>query len=159
LVDLLAGWCDAYPILSIEDPVGEDDDQGFIAATRRLGAKMQIVGDDYLVTNAARIANAGAIGACNTALLKVNQCGTVSELIAAAVAARQLGWNSVQSGRSGESEDISLSHLAVGLLSDQIKVGSMTRSERTAKWNEVIRIEETLASGALRRFRLPGAAA
>ena len=83
------------------------------------------------------------LGACNAALLKANQCGTLTELIAAARATRALGWNAIQSGRSGESEDVSLSHLAVGLGSEQIKVGSIARSERTAKWNEVIRIEES----------------
>jgi enolase len=155
-VDLLADWTSRYPIVSIEDPLREDDDAGFAAITRQLGGRLQIVGDDYLATSAAKIEEAGAAGACNTALLKVNQCGTVSELIDAALAARRLGWNSVQSGRSGESEDISLAHLAVGLLSDQIKVGSMARSERTAKWNEVLRIEETMPHGALRQFRLPG---
>ena len=98
---------------------------------------------------------AGERGACNAVLLKANQCGTVSELIDASAATCRLGWNAIQSGRSGESEDVSLSHLAVGLLSDQIKVGSMARSERTAKWNEVLRIEETMPAGALWRFRLP----
>src|SRR5690606_37858394 len=114
----------------------------FVEITRRLGKKVQIIGDDYFATSAERIAQAAGIGACNAALLKVNQCGTVSELVAAALATRELGWNAIQSGRSGESEDVSLSHLAVGLGSQQIKVGSMARSERTAKWNEVIRIAE-----------------
>jgi enolase len=152
---MLAGWCESYPIVSIEDPVGEDDDVGFVAATSRLGRSIQIIGDDYLTTNAGRIAEAGRRGACNAVLLKANQCGTVSELIDASAAARRLGWNAIQSGRSGESEDVSLSHLAVGLLSDQIKVGSMARSERTAKWNEVLRIEEAMPPSALWRFKLP----
>ena len=134
----------------------EDDDAGFVAVTAALGDRIQVVGDDYLATSAARISEAGALGAGNTALLKVNQCGTVTELIAAAAAARKVGWRTVQSGRSGESEDISLAHLAVGLLSDQIKVGSMARSERTAKWNEVLRIEEQMPAGALRAYALPG---
>lgn len=155
MVEMLVRWCDAYPIVSIEDPVGEDDDEGFVAVTRRLGRSVQVIGDDYLTTSAARIEAAGKIGACNAVLLKANQCGTVSELIDASAAARRLGWNAIQSGRSGESEDVSLSHLAVGLLSDQIKVGSMARSERTAKWNEVLRIEEQAAPGALWRFKLP----
>ncbi len=152
----LARWCRAYPIVSVEDPVHEDDDAGFVAVTAALGDRIQVVGDDYLATSAARISEAGALGAGNTALLKVNQCGTVTELIAAAAAARKVGWRTVQSGRSGESEDISLAHLAVGLLSDQIKVGSMARSERTAKWNEVLRIEEQMPAGALRAYALPG---
>jgi enolase len=155
LVEMLARWCESYPIVSIEDPVGEDDDAGFAEATRRLGKSVQIIGDDYLTTSASRITQAGRRHACNAVLLKANQCGTVSELIDASAAARRLGWNAIQSGRSGESEDVSLSHLAVGLLSDQIKVGSMARSERTAKWNEVLRIEEAMPADALWRFRLP----
>lgn len=152
MIDLLAGWVDAYPIVSLEDPLGEDDDAGFTAITARLGSRIQIVGDDYLSTSAARVAHAATIKACNAVLLKANQCGTISELIAASNAARTLGWNTIQSGRSGESEDVTLSHLAVGLGSDQIKVGSMARSERTAKWNEVIRIEEEFPAGQYWRF-------
>lgn len=155
LIDMLAGWCETYPIVSLEDPVGEDDTEGFIAITERLGRSIQIVGDDYLTTSAAAIVRAGAVKACNTVLLKSNQCGTITELIAASAAARRFGWNAIQSGRSGESEDVTLSHLAVGLGSDQIKVGSITRSERTAKWNEVIRIEESLPDAAFWRFRVP----
>ncbi len=154
-LDVLTQWCDAFPIVSIEDPAGENDTAGFVEITRRLGDRIQIVGDDYLTTNAASIGKAVSAGAGNTALLKVNQCGTVSELIAASNAARLAGWNTVQSGRSGESEDVSLAHLAVGLMSDQIKVGSMARSERTAKWNEMLRIEEQFEAGAFRAFRLP----
>ena len=154
LIEMLVNWCDAYPIVSIEDPVGEDDDEGFVETMRRLGGRVQIIGDDYLTTSAERIVAAGKLGACNAVLLKANQCGTISELIDASAAARALGWNTIQSGRSGESEDVTLSHLAVGLLSDQIKVGSMTRSERTAKWNEVLRIDEATAAGALWRLRL-----
>ena len=143
MIDLLAGWCASFPILSIEDPLGEDDTEGFIEFTRRMGSRIQIVGDDYLTTNAASILEAGRTQACNAVLLKANQCGTVSEVIAAVNASEQFGMTMIQSGRSGESEDVTLSHLAVGLRSHQIKVGSMTRSERTAKWNEVIRIEES----------------
>lgn len=157
-IEMLARWCRTYPIVSIEDPVHEDDDEGFVQVTAALGEHVQIVGDDYLATNASKIYQAGPMRAGNTALLKVNQCGTVTELIAAAAAARHFGWRTVQSGRSGESEDASLAHLAVGLLSDQIKVGSIARSERTAKWNEVLRIEETLPHGALQRYVSPGSA-
>jgi len=148
MIERLEGWVKAYPIVSLEDPLAEDDDGGCAEITRRLGQRVQIIGDDYFATSAAAIGRAASRGACNAALLKVNQCGTVSELIAAARATRGLGWNAIQSGRSGESEDVSLSHLAVGLGSEQIKVGAMARSERAAKWNEVIRIEE--------RERLPG---
>lgn len=155
MIALLERWVADYPIVSLEDPLAEDDDAGFAEITRRLGSKIQIIGDDYLTTSAARIAHAATLKACNSVLLKANQCGTISELIAASNAARTLGWNTIQSGRSGESEDVTLSHLAVGLGSDQIKVGSITRSERTAKWNEVIRIEEGFAPGQYWRFRLP----
>jgi enolase len=155
MIEMLESWVDGYAIVSLEDPLAEDDDEGFAEITRRLGGRCQIVGDDYLTTSAARIAHAAGLGACNTALLKANQCGTLTELIAASNAAKALGWNAVQSGRSGESEDVTLSHLAVGLGSDQIKVGSMTRSERTAKWNEVIRIEERHSELMYRGFRIP----
>ncbi|HTM77864.1 MAG TPA: enolase C-terminal domain-like protein, partial [Devosia sp.] len=155
LVEMLVGWCNNHPIVSLEDPVGEDDDAGFIEIMARLGERIQIVGDDYLTTNAGSIRRAGEAGACNAALLKSNQCGTITELIAASAAARDYGWNTIQSGRSGESEDVTLSHLAVGLVSDQIKVGSITRSERTAKWNEVIRIEEGVGAGHLWQFAPP----
>lgn len=145
LVDRVEGWVRNFPIISVEDPVGEDDTEGFIEITRRIGDRVQIVGDDYLVTDAVAITEAARQRAGNAALLKINQCGTLSELIGAARAARASGWHAVQSGRSGESEDVTLAHLAVGLGSDQMKVGSMTRSERTAKWNEMLRIEETAA--------------
>lgn len=155
MIDMLERWCTAYPIVSLEDPLSEDDDEGFVEITARLGKTCQIIGDDYLTTSADRIRHAASLKACNAVLLKANQCGTITELIAASAAARSFGWNAIQSGRSGESEDVTLSHLAVGLRSDQIKVGSITRSERTAKWNEVIRIEEETKAGAYWRFTLP----
>lgn len=155
MVDLMEKWVATYPIVSLEDPLAEDDDAGFAEITRRLGKSIQIIGDDYLTTSESRVALSAERGCCNSVLLKSNQCGTLTELIAASSRARSVGWNTIQSGRSGESEDVTLSHLAVGLMSDQIKVGSMTRSERTAKWNEVIRIEQDWASPAFWRFRLP----
>jgi enolase len=155
MIDMLARWVDTYPIVSLEDPLAEDDDAGFVEITRRLGHRIQIIGDDYLTTNAARVEAAVAQRACNAVLLKANQCGTITELIAASSAAKSAGLNTIQSGRSGESEDVTLSHLAVGLLSDQIKVGSVTRSERAAKWNEVIRIEESLPGSLYWQFTLP----
>lgn len=155
MIDLLEGWVGTYPIISLEDPLAEDDDAGFAEITRRLGHKLQIIGDDYLTTSAERIDRATTLNACNAVLLKANQCGTVTELIAASSAAKRLGWNTIQSGRSGESEDVTLSHLAVGLMSDQIKVGSITRSERTAKWNEVIRIEQNFVDPHYWQFKLP----
>lgn len=146
LIDTLGQWIDAYPIVSIEDPVGEDDIAGMVAFTQRYGDRIQIIGDDYVVTNANLIQQAAAQGACNAALLKVNQAGTVSETFAAFEAARANGWTSVVSARSGETEDVSISHLSVGLGCGQLKVGSFQRSERMAKWNEVLRIEEQLGS-------------
>lgn len=152
MIEMLAKWCERYPILSLEDPLSEDDSAGFAEITRRLGHKVQIVGDDYLTTDATRIRAAADAASCNAVLLKANQCGTVSELIDAAKAASEVGFRSIQSGRSGESEDVTLSHLAVGLLSHQIKVGSMTRSERTAKWNEVLRIERRFSAPSYWQF-------
>jgi len=155
MIELLESWVAAYPIVSLEDPLAEDDDDGFAEITRRLGKSIQIIGDDYLTSSESRVALAAELSCCNSVLLKSNQCGTLTELIAASTRARSLGWNTIQSGRSGESEDVTLSHLAVGLMSDQIKVGSMTRSERTAKWNEVIRIEGHCAAPHYWRFTIP----
>jgi enolase len=140
-------WLGAYPIASIEDPLAEDDAQGMREFTRRHGDRLQIVGDDYLVTNAGLVAEAAAAGACNTALIKVNQAGTVTEAVAAYEAARAAGWRAIVSARSGETEDVSISHLAVGLGAGQLKVGSFARSERMAKWNECLRIADETGAG------------
>jgi len=148
LIEMLGGWLDAYPIASIEDPLGEDDPDGMAEFTRRFGDRVQIIGDDYLVTNAALVTEAAEAGACNAVLVKVNQAGTVTEGIAAFDAARKAGYGAVVSARSGETEDVTISHLAVGLGCGQLKVGSFTRSERMAKWNEVLRIAEQAGSGS-----------
>jgi len=148
LVERLSGWCDRYPIVSIEDPLAENDHDGMRAFTAKMGNRVQIVGDDYLVTSAARISAASSLGACNAVLLKPNQAGTVTETAAALTAARAAGWPAIVSARSGETEDVTIAHLAVGWGTGQLKVGSITRSERTAKWNEVLRIEEALGSSA-----------
>jgi enolase len=147
--ELLIGWCRRYPILSIEDPFAEDDDEGMRWFTSRMGQRIQIVGDDYLVTSAGRIAAASASGACNAALLKPNQAGTVTETAAALAASRAAGWSAIVSARSGESEDVTIVHLAVGWGVGQLKVGSLARSERTAKWNEAHRIEQALGPSAV----------
>ena len=147
LIDLLGGWIDAYPIVSIEDPLGEDDADGMIEFTRRFGHQVQIIGDDYLVTNAGLIRAAVEDYACNCALIKVNQVGTVSEALSAYAAAREAGWTAVVSARSGETEDTSISHLSVGLGAGQLKVGSFQRSERMVKWNECLRIQDDPGSG------------
>ena len=148
MIDMLGGWLDAYPIASIEDPLGEDDPEGTIEFTRRFGSRVQIIGDDYLVTNAGLVEEAAAAGACNAVLIKVNQAGTVSESIDAFNAARNHGWGAIVSARSGETEDVSISHLATGLGRGQLKVGSFTRSERMVKWNECLRIQEELGANA-----------
>lgn len=148
LVERLAGWCRRYPIISVEDPVAEDDTAGMIEFTRRVGDTVQVIGDDYLVTSARRVAEAAAAGACNAVLIKPNQAGTITETKAALDASRDAGWRAVVSARSGESEDVTIVHLAVGWAAGQLKVGSFARSERMAKWNEVLRIEEALGASA-----------
>ena len=149
LIDTLLQWCRRYPIVSIEDPLAQDDDAGMRAFTAKAGSHMQVIGDDYLVTSADRIAAAAAQGACNAVLLKPNQSGTITETKAALDAARAAGWSSIVSARSGETEDVTIVHLAVGWAAGQLKVGSCARSERTAKWNEGLRIEEALGSAAV----------
>ena len=151
LIDLLGNWLSDYPILSIEDPVDEDDRDGMIEFTRRFGAQVQIIGDDYLVTNARAVQQAVDDQACNAVLVKVNQAGTVSEAVQAALTARGSGWGAVVSARSGETEDVFISHLSTGLGMGQLKVGSFTRSERMAKWNECLRISESLKDYAAGR--------
>ena len=148
-IDVLSGWLNRYPILSIEDPVAEDDEPGMQQFTARWGDKIQIVGDDYLVTRADLVEAAAARGACNAVLLKPNQVGTVSETASAMNAADCHGWGKVVSARSGETEDVLIVHLAVGWDTGQLKVGSFARSERMAKWNEALRIEESLGAQAI----------
>ena len=145
-IDLLEGWLDAYPIVSIEDPLGEDDPEGMREFTQRFGTQVQIIGDDYLVTNPALVEEAVDFGACNAALIKVNQVGTVSEAVQALFTAEKAGWQAIVSARSGETEDVSISHLSVGLGCGQLKVGSFNRSERMAKWNECLRIQDQLGT-------------
>ena len=148
MLDLLGRWMDAYPIASIEDPLSERDTQGWIEFHRRFGDRVQVVGDDYLATNAAEVRAAASAGACNTLLLKVNQAGTLTEAVRAFQAAEANGWRTIVSARSGESEDVTVSHLATGLGCGQLKVGSLTRSERMAKWNECLRIQDELGTSA-----------
>ena len=148
LIDLLGGWCRHYPIVSVEDPVAEDDDQGMVSFTAKLGDRVQIIGDDYLVTSATRVAAAASRGACNAVLLKPNQAGTVTETKATLAAAQTARWQTVVSARSGETEDVTIVHLAVGWDAGQLKVGSFARSERMAKWNEGLRIQAALGAAA-----------
>ena len=141
LCERLVRWIDTYPIVSVEDPLAEDDEAGLIAFTRAVGEKVQIVGDDYLVTNEDRVKHAASVGACNCLLVKPNQAGTVTETRAAIDAAKQAGYSTIVSARSGETEDVAIVHLAIGWNVGQLKVGSFARSERMAKWNEALRVE------------------
>jgi enolase len=148
LIELLLRWVDAYPIVSIEDPLGEDDADAFARFTRAAGNRLQVVGDDFLVSDAALVRAAAAAGAANTVLLKPNQRGTLSETRATWDAARDVGYAGIVSARSGESEDTTIVHLAVGWGTGQLKVGSFARGERMAKWNEALRVEERLGARA-----------
>jgi enolase len=148
LIDMLEGWINTYPIASIEDPLGEDDRDGMIEFTRRFGNHVQIIGDDYLVTNAGFVETAAHDHACNAVLIKVNQAGTVTEAIDTFRQAKEHGWGTIVSARSGETEDVFISHLSTGLGCGQLKVGSFTRSERMAKWNECLRIQDSLGAQA-----------
>jgi enolase len=145
---MLIDWLDRYPIISIEDPLSEFDGEGLVRFTRAVGERVQIVGDDFLVTNAARIRKASLAGACNAVLVKPNQAGTITEAVEAVEASRAANWGAILSARSGETEDVTIVHLAVGWGVRQLKVGSFSRSERMAKWNEGIRIEEALGDRA-----------
>jgi enolase len=155
LIEMLLRWCERYPITSIEDPLAEDDLQAFARFTQAVGARIQVVGDDLLVSDAALLREAAAVGAANAVLLKPNQRGTLSETLACWRAARELGYAGIVSARSGESEDTTIVDLAIGWGVGQLKVGSFARSERMAKWNEALRIEERLGS----RAHFPGRAA
>ena len=142
---MLLRWIERYPIVSIEDPFAETDADAMRAFTK--ATSIQVVGDDFFVTRAEKVKNAN--GACNTVLLKPNQVGTVTETLACWEAAKQAGYRAIVSARSGETEDTSIVHLAVGWGVPQLKVGSFARSERMAKWNEALRIEEALGAKAL----------
>ena len=148
MCELILGWLTRYPIVSVEDPLAEDDREGMMRFTAAAGQRVQIIGDDYLTTSAARVQAAIADRACNAVLLKPNQCGTVTETRAALDLARAAGWGCIVSARSGETEDLSIVHLATGWDAGQLKVGSFARSERMAKWNEGLRIEEMLGADA-----------
>ena len=148
LIELLGRWISRYPIVAVEDPVGEDDPEGFRRFTQAFGTKVQVIGDDFLVTNAERVRQAAAAKSVTAVLIKPNQAGTLTETKAALTAARQAGLATIVSARSGETEDVTIVHLAVGWDAGQLKVGSFTRSERMAKWNEGLRIEESLGSAA-----------
>jgi enolase len=150
MIAMLLDWCGRYPIASIEDPLAEDDAEGMRAFTAAVGKRIQIVGDDYLVTDAERVHVAAANHACSAVLIKPNQAGTITETRAALAAGKAAGFGTIVSARSGETEDVTIVHLATGWDAGQLKVGAFTRSERMAKWNEALRLEESL--GAAARF-------
>ena len=144
LLDLYTRWAHDYPIISMEDGFAEDDIEGMRAMTQVLGHRLQIIGDDFFVTHAPRIQERATLGACNAVLIKPNQVGTVSETKQAFDVAQRLQLDGIISARSGETEDVSIVHMAVGWGVPQLKVGSFSRSERMAKWNEGLRIEQDL---------------
>ncbi|HUA37825.1 MAG TPA: phosphopyruvate hydratase [Candidatus Sulfopaludibacter sp.] len=145
---LLADWCARYPIISIEDPMADMDWAGWQMIFKALGRRVQVIGDDLFTTNLERIRTGIHKGVANAVLIKLNQIGTVTETIAAIRLTQEAGWLPVVSARSGETEDAFIAHLAVATNAGQLKVGSFSRSERMAKWNEVIRIERELAGRA-----------
>ena len=148
MVDYLATWCDKYPIISIEDGMAEDDWDGWKLLTDRLGRKVQIVGDDLFVTNTRILKQGIAKGVANSILIKINQIGTLSETFGAITMATRAGYSSVISHRSGETEDSMIADIAVGTNAGQIKTGSLSRSDRIAKYNQLLRIEEDLGEAA-----------
>lgn len=143
-VDLLCDWVDKYPIISIEDGSSELDWDGAVMLTKKLGSRIQLVGDDLFTTNIPRIREGVERGACNAVLIKINQIGTLTETLDAIEYTKSVGYLPVVSARSGETEDCSIAHLAVAANCGQLKVGSVARGERTVKWNETIRIEQLL---------------
>jgi enolase len=147
-VMLLCGWVDKYPIISIEDGTSELDWEGAKLLTEKLGDRIQLIGDDLFTTNLKRIRQGVRLGCCNSVLIKMNQIGTITETMEAIVYTQGQGYLPVVSARSGETEDATIAHLAVASGAGQLKVGSAARSERTAKWNEIIRIEEYLGTSA-----------
>jgi enolase len=151
LVDFYARWCAKYPIVSIEDGLAEDDWAGYELLTKKLGKKVQIVGDDLFVTNIARLADGINKGVANSILIKLNQIGTVSETIDAVNLAKKAGYTSIISHRSGETEDTTIADFVVGTGAGQIKTGSLCRSDRVAKYNQLLRLEEELGAKALFR--------
>ena len=149
LIDYWAGWCDKYPILSLEDGLAEDDWEGWHNLTRRLGDRIQLVGDDLFVTNTERLKRGLEMHAANSILIKVNQIGTLTETFAAIELAMRNGWSAVISHRSGETEDTTIADIAVATNAGQIKTGSLSRSDRVAKYNRLLRIEEHLGDTAV----------
>ncbi|MGA9924411.1 MAG: phosphopyruvate hydratase [Isosphaeraceae bacterium] len=149
IIDLFAAWIEKYPIISIEDPLDQDDWAGYAAFTKALGGKVQVVGDDFFVTNTERLSRGIAEGCTNSILIKVNQIGTLTETLEAIEMAHRAGFTSVISHRSGETEDATIADIAVATGAGQIKTGSASRSDRIAKYNQLLRIEEELGGDAV----------
>jgi enolase len=149
MIDFWADWVARYPIVSIEDALDEDDWPAWTSLVERLGDRLQIVGDDLLVTNVERLSRAIDVRAANSILIKLNQIGTLSETLDAVRMAREAGWTAVISHRSGETEDTFIADLAVATGSGQIKTGAPARSDRVAKYNRLLRIEEALGDSAV----------
>jgi len=149
MVEYYAGLCDRYPIVSIEDGLAEDDWDGWAALTKRLGGRIQLVGDDLFVTNVARLERGIREGIANSILVKVNQIGTLTESLGAIEMAHRAGYTAVISHRSGETEDVTIADLAVATNAGQIKTGSLCRTDRVAKYNQLLRIEQELGETAL----------
>jgi enolase len=149
MIDLFASWLDKYPIVSIEDPLDQDDWDGYQKITTALGSRVQIVGDDFFVTNTERLKKGIEQGCCNSILIKVNQIGTLTETLEAVEMAHRAGYTAVMSHRSGETEDATIADIAVATNCGQIKTGSASRSDRIAKYNQLLRIEEELEDEAI----------
>jgi enolase len=149
MVALWQDWVTRYPIISLEDGLAQDDWDGWVALTQAIGERVQVVGDDLLVTNVERLARAISLKAANSILIKLNQIGSLSETLAAIEMAKRAGWTAVVSHRSGETEDTTIADLAVAMNTGQIKTGAPARSDRVAKYNQLLRIEEELAEGAV----------
>ena len=145
MIEFYKRLCAEYPIISIEDALAEDDWDGFVSLTKELG-KIQIVGDDLFVTNTQRLKKGIEMGAANSILIKFNQIGTLTETLDAISVSQRAGYSTVISHRSGETEDTTISDLSVAVNAGQIKTGSLSRSDRTAKYNRLIQIEEELGS-------------
>jgi enolase len=155
MIDMWEDLVNKYPIISIEDGLGEDDWEGWVRLTKRLGNRIQLVGDDLFVTNASRVKQGIELGAANAVLIKVNQIGSLTETLDAIQTANRAGYTAIVSHRSGETEDTTLADIAVAVNAGQIKTGAPSRTDRVAKYNQLLRIEEELDDVA----QYPGKAA
>jgi enolase len=147
--ELFRHWLDEYPLVSIEDPLAEDDWEGWTKITGALGGRVRLIGDDLFATNPKRLLRGIEAGVANSVLIKLNQIGTLTETLRVIEMARRAGYRPVISARSGETEDVTIAHLAVATGAGQIKIGSVARSERLAKYNELLRIEEQMGVEAI----------